>query len=294
MTPISDPLLRLRALDPAPAPPAVSGGELGDRLTAELGRILATPVTRAPGRGWWWRRLHSHTGRLAAALVALVVVGTGVAYAVGLPHDVIAVFAGEPQATGAPVPWGAHDVHLAATLPLDRGRVLQVWEAANDLNGTCEYDRLLSATGIARNLGGGCEGGFRNGATPGVTPAPASVLLHLSMEVQPLYPDRVSDGPTFYYGQVFEPGITGVDLHVPGHPVIPFTLVSGGTWGVVKLPRDPGSGSSFDSAGITVVLRDRQGAVQSTIDMTSDNATPCDFYRADGTIGSSGGCADGS
>lgn len=294
MTPIPDLLVRLRALDPVPATttPPVSD-RLGDRLAAELAGILATPGTRAPRRGLrreLRRRLHRRAGRLVVGLVALLVIGSGVAYAVGLPHDVVAAFAGEHETAGAPVPWGAHDVTLAATLPLNRGRVLQVWEAANVLNGTCEYDRLLSATGVARNLGGGCQGGYPTDSTPGVSPAPGSVvLLHQAMDVQQLHPDRISDGPTFYYGRIFEPGVTRVDLRVPGHPAIPFTLVSGSTWGVVELPTDPGGGA-FDPSGITVVLRDRHGAVRSTIDMTTFTTTPCDLYRADGTVDGQSGC----
>lgn len=50
----------------------------------------------------------------------------------------------------------------------------------------------------------------------------------------------------------------------------------------------------FDPAGVSVVLRDRHGAVRSTVDMTTDTATPCVLHRADGTPGGHGGRTDGS
>lgn len=59
---------------------------------------------------------------------------------------------------------------------------------------------------------------------------------------------------------------------------------------MVKLPANPDAGA-FDPTGVKVLLRDAHGTTRSSVDMATATATPCLFYRADGTIGGRGGCS---
>lgn len=292
MTRSPDPLVRLRAVNPIPD---VAEFRSDDEVRiADTLRIIFTNAVerRSQNRLAWF--VSRRGGQLFAALIAFLMVGTGVAYAIGLPRDVMAAFAGEGQPTGAPVPWGAHAVKLSATLPLGQGEVLQVWTAANDLNGSCEYNRVLSKANVARNLGGGCEGGYPSNTKAGDQPAASSsvTLLHQSMDVQNIFPNgtKTSGSARYYFGQIFEPGVSEVKLVVPGHRPIPFILAPGGSWGIVKVPAST-DGDVYDSSGVKVVLFGKNGVVRSTIDMATYLAEPCISYRANGSAVKTGSCS---
>ncbi len=268
---------RLRAADPVPDPAAVA---VDDRRLADgLAAIVAlAPPTR-------WTRLRSRTAALVAALVAVFAVGTGIAFAAGVPQQVLRVFAGEPASPGQPVPWNAHDIRLAATLPLDRGRHLQIWTAVNDLNdGPCTDYQVVSATGHARDRGHSCEGSYPSGTTPGATPTPDPdvFFVYPAMNLFPFQPDNAVD-PEVYVGRFYDPAATGAVLSLAGHPDRPFTVDGTGRWGIVELPAGTGDPGPGRDAG-HVLVRDAHGRVVSTVDLATLTARPDTNYKADGTV----------
>lgn len=266
---------RLRLADPVGDPAAL---DVDDRRLADgVAAILAVaPPTL-------WTRLRSRTAAVIAGFVAVFVIGTGVAFAAGLPQGVIRAFNDEPAAPGAPVPWNAHDIRLAATLPLDHGRRLQVWTAVNDLNGgTCEDDQVIAPDGRAPDRGHSCQGSYPTGATPGATPTPDPdvFFVHPAMDLGPFQPDTTME-PVFYFGRIYDPAVTHAVLRLPGRPDQPFALDSSGRWGIVQMP------SGWAEAPTQVghaVLFDQAGRIVSSEDLATLDATPDTRYKADGSI----------
>lgn len=282
-----DLLDRLRDLDPvrtgASHPPAVDDG-------SELAAILAHPVER-PGGGRLRRSLRRHSARTVALLLALLVVGGGVAYAVGVPDDVRRVFSGiaaQPTPVGAPVPWGDNPASLVASLPMGDGRTVQQWESDNDLNGTCTYTRVLDTGGVPKDVGHGCQGAYPSGAPAGVRPTrnPLVHFIYQAVDVTPLQPDlpaspdpdAIVDVPTWYLMEIYAPEISSIQLVAPGHPPVPATIR--GHWAVVRSPVT--SGQEDPSTATVLRLRDAGGGVRWTYDLDTGTTTPCSTYRAFG------------
>jgi hypothetical protein len=267
---------RLRALDPIPDPATLDVSDA--TLRAGLVAILAAEPPTI------WTRLRSRTVAVIAGFVAIFAVGTGIAFAAGIPADVRRAFADEPMAPGAPVPWNAHDIRLAATLPLDRGRTLQIWTAVNDLNdGPCTDYQLITPDGRARDRGHGCEGSYPNDAKPGVVVHdPALVLEYPSIDLQWFQPDPTPE-PLFFAGRIYAAGVTRVVLRIPGRPDRAFTLDSTDRWAIVEMPA--GWGQNDDQPG-HALLYDAAGHLVSTFDLRTFEATPKVFYESDGTIDS--------
>ncbi len=228
-------------------------------------------------------RLRSRTVAVIAGFVAVFAIGTGVAFAAGIPQEVLRVFANEPTAPGAPVPWNAHDIRLAATLPLDHGRHLQIWTAVNDLNdGACTDYQVISASGRSRDAGHGCNGSYPTGAKPGATPTPDPdvFFVYSAMDLGQFQPDTTME-PVFYFGRIYDPAVTRAVLRIPGRPDRPFLLDSSGRWGIVEMPK--GWAESATPVG-QALLFDAAGKVVATDDLATLKARPDVKYKADGTV----------
>ena len=276
---------RLRDLDPArpyPGQPTEDGSE------AELAAILAHPVDR-PTRGRLRRALRRHSARTVAGLLALLVIGGGVAYAAGVPDDVRRAFAGfaaEPRGA-APVPWGDNPARMVASLPLGDGRTVQQWESDNDLNGTCLYRRVVDPAGTIRDDAAGCQGFYPSGAPAGIRPTPNSgvYFVYQAVEVTSLQPDMPAhpvpdtlyDVPTWYFMHIYAAEVSSIQLVVPGHKAVTATIR--GHWAVV---RSPVTSAQEGTAPMSLRFLDSGGRVRWTYDINSGRTNPCSEYRSYG------------
>lgn len=264
-------LRRLKALDSGADPAAACSDAAVD---AEIARITALPTDRAPCRRVSLRRVG---WRGAAGALAFGAIGVGAAYAAGIPQDVIRVFTDQHTPAGLPGPWGAHNVTLAASLPLEGGGKIQVWTADNQLNGTCSYFRLVDVGTSVRDLGNGCEGSSTSPSVPG---GAAPQLSHQSVEVQRLS-YQTDEGPaTVLIGQVFDPAVSRGAVEVPDEKAVPLTFSADKHWAVVRLPVGVNPGVT----GSTLRLYTPGGSVASTVDLVDYSASPEVFYNADGSV----------
>jgi hypothetical protein len=266
---------RLQALDPIPDPAALEVSDAALRSGLAAAFAAESPTI--------WTRLRSRTVAVIAGFVAVFAVGTGIAFAAGIPADVRRAFADEPMAPGAPVPWNAHDIRLAATLPLDRGRTLQIWTAVNDLtDGPCTDYQVVDPGGRARDLDSGCEAAYLAGK-PGVAPHDPGVQPEYpAVQLDELLPDG-PHGPIYDIAQIVAPGVVRAVLRVQGSRDRTFELDAASGWGVVRLPGSGDDGALYTGTPL-VVLYDRAGHVVSTINLDTDRVTPDVFYRLDGTV----------
>lgn len=210
-------------------------------------------------------------------MLAFGAFGVGVAYAAGIPQDVARVFVNQPAPAGAPGPWGAHNVTLATTLPLDGSNKIQVLTADNQMNGTCDYYRLIGAGNSVRDLSDGCEGSFTSTSAPA---GGAPQLSHQSVDVQRLTYQTDEGTATFLIGKVFDPAVSGGAVQIPDEKAVPLTFSADKHWVIARLPVgvDPGVDGS------TMRLYISLGSVASTVDLVDYSARPRIFFNADGSV----------
>lgn len=266
-------LRRLKAVDPLPSADELVAGRDDGVIDAEIARITAFPTDQVHRR-----RVVTRIGwRAAVGALAFGVVGIGAAYAAGIPQDVVRIFANQHTPAGAPGPWGAQNVTLAATVPVDGGSSIEVWTADNQLGGTCDYYRLVTVGQSVRDLGNGCEGAS---VATGASGTPPPQLLHLSVDVQRLSYQTGEGSSVILVGRVFDSTVSRGAVNVPEEEPVPLTFSADRRWVVARLPVgvDPGVDGS------TMRLFTAGGSVTSTVDLVDYSTRPNVFYNADGSV----------